>query len=249
MRATGGLMVSLRTQNCSKLIVILTNLRQVKSTHQPISRRASKLILKAPLGRIRISSKRNSIRTRLHPTNNGLSTVRSTFAVIPRQENPATFKTLPLYLSKDLRMVTSWQVLKMSLRRISNHLISSWATPTPPNSSPKLKITWTFKPTFKRLSSKRLSSNKRLPRSNSDVVRLKFRALRSKFNYKRANNKVLVKLIECNIIHNHIDKVLTQWHKGHECNREDSNKAGLWDLKKLERTTSGRPSHNVLFKT
>lgn len=249
MRAMGDLRVSLRTQNCSKLIVILTNLRQVKSTHQPISRRARNLILKAPLRRTRINRKRNSIRTRLLPTSNGLSTVRSTFAVIPRQENLATFKTLPLYLSKEMRMVTSWQVLKMSLRRILNHLISSWATPTPHNSSLKLKIKWTFKQTFRILSSKRLSSNKRLPRSNSDVVRLKFRALRGKFNYKRTNNKVLVKLIECNIIHSHIDKVLTQWHKSHECNREDSNKAGLWDLKKLERTTSGRPSHNVLFKT
>lgn len=108
----------------------------------------------------------------------------------------------------------------------------------PPNNSLKSKITWTFN---------RLSSN-RLLRSNSDVERLRFHELRGKFRNKRTNNKALVKLIECIMLHN-IGKVWTRWLKSRVCNRVGSSKVGRWGLKRLERIIRGCNSHNIQSKT
>lgn len=108
----------------------------------------------------------------------------------------------------------------------------------PPNNFLKLKITWMFN---------RLSSN-RLLRSNSDVVRHRFHELRGKFKNKRVNNRALVKLIECIMLHS-IGKVWTRWLKSRACNRVDSNKPGRWGLKRLERIIRGCNSHSIPLKT
>jgi hypothetical protein len=228
MRTMGGPRVFSRMRNYFRLIAILTKLRRVSSTRQLISKKGRKLIWKVHLRRSRISSRRNSIGVRWQHTSNGLSTVRSTFAVIQRRGKKVTFKTLRRFLSKGLPMATSWLVSKMSLRKILISLTRSWATPMPLNNLLKSKITWMFS----RLN------NKRHHRSNWDVVSHKFRELRGKFKNKRVNSKVLVKLIECNTIRPNIDKVWTRWHKSRACNSQSSNflsKVGLSGPRRLER--------------
>lgn len=112
----------LRTRSSSKLAAILTKLSRARLTPKLISKRVSRLMFRALRRSRRTSNQNNSIGMKLLLINNGLSTVPSTFAVIRRPGMRVTSKTSSSFPSKDLVMVTSLPVSKMSLRRTLRNL-------------------------------------------------------------------------------------------------------------------------------